>query len=177
MKKDFWRLLAHSLGMVLILATAMAIALAVTALLGGCKGAEKVVYHTQHDSIYVARTDTFVREVVVSNTDTLRLHDSIFLERISTIKINEAGDTIWRDRVVYRDRWHDARQSIANSAATNTAEKTDAESSKIATDTIYINKVSEKPRTLQDKAVAAGGWLAFIGLLIVGVIAFIRTSK
>lgn len=173
-KYDFWRLVLHSLGMALILATAMAIALAVTALLGGCRGAEKVVYQTRHDSIYIARTDTFVREVLVATTDTIRLHDSIFLERINTITLNEKGDTIYRDRIVFRDRWHDAAQTSASNTESNTASNASAVSAKSASDTIYINKVVEQKPTLAQRAQSAGGWVAFFVLLIAGAVVYMR---
>lgn len=173
-KNDVWWLFMHSLGMALILATAMAIALVTTALLGGCRGAEKVVYQTKRDSIYVARTDTFVREVLVATTDTLRLHDSIFLERVNTITLNEKGDTIFRDRIIWRDRWHDAASTSTSNAASNTASNASAVSNKTANDTIYINKVVEQKTTLAQRAQSAGGWVAFIALLIVGAVVYMR---
>lgn len=176
-KNDVWWLFMHSLGVTIILVAAVMFALGLCAILSGCKGQERIVYRTRTDSIYFARTDTFVRDVVVTNTDTVRLRDSVFIERINTIHLNEHGDTVWRDRIVFRDRWHDAAQTSVNSSTSAESGKTETTISKTANDSIYIYKEVEKPRTLVQRVESAGGWLAFIALLIVGVVAYIRNKK
>lgn len=162
--------------------TAMIIVLVLAAVcaawvLQGCKPTEKIVYQTHHDSVYVQRVDTFIRERVVTARDTVRLLDSVFIERTSTVTLNEDGDTVFVDRIIWRDRWHDSHSGHSLTDADAVKDKSESAIAQTKTDTIYINKTVEKQPSLKERVTDAGGWVAFVALLFVGVIAYIRTRK
>lgn len=83
-----------------------------------CKGKERVSTSSvlvKRDSVWVSMVDTFVREVEVLRGDTLVLRDSVEVREFVSVVVNDAGDTIWHDRVVYRDRWHDGAERSVRS--------------------------------------------------------------
>jgi len=82
--KDYIKHIAAHIGiMVLILTTFFCICL----FLGGCKTQYLTV--PEYHNVY--------------QTDTLTLHDSIIIHVRETVK----GDVVYRDSIVYRDRWRD----------------------------------------------------------------------
>lgn len=138
-------------------------------LIVGCKPTERVVYQTRTDSVFVVHTDTFTKLVEVVRTDTLRQRDSIYLTEVVQVRVNEAGDTIYRDRIVYRDRWHDAAQSKTESADKQTASVSNALQVEAKTDTIYIKEKAQA--SLKDKAQSYGGLaIAFLSLIVLLVV-------
>lgn len=118
--------------------------LLVCAFLSGCKGKDRVVYSVRTDSVYFARVDTFTREVVVRSTDTIKVADSVYLREYVTVKVNEGGDTVWRDRVVYRDRWRDAVSTSVQTVAASEKEKAAQVLTEVKTDTVYVKEATKK---------------------------------
>lgn len=161
-KKDFLPNFAKSVLMGIGIGALMVCVLLVCAFLSGCKGKERVVYSVRTDSVYFSRVDTFTREVVVRSTDTIKVADSVYLREYVTVKVNEGGDTIWRDRVVYRDRWRDAVQSVSQSVAASEKEKAAQVLTEVKTDTVYIEQntqsVGKRNRSLTQTLL----WLALV---------------
>lgn len=136
-----------------------------------CKGKERIVYQTHTDSVFVVHTDTFTRMVEVVRTDTVRQRDSIYLREIIQVKVSEAGDTIWRDRVVYRDRWHDAAESKISAADSKQESKTDAVKVEVRTDTVYVKDTGTAAPSLKDRAQSYGALaIAFLALIVLLVV-------
>ena len=161
-KKDFFPNFAKSVLMGIGIGALMVCVLLVCAFLSGCKGKERVVYSVRTDSVYVERTDTFTREVVVRSTDTLRVADSVYLREYVTVKINEGGDTVWRDRVVYRDRWRDAVQSVSQSVAASEKEKAAQVLTEVKTDTVYIEQSTQSVEKRKGGLTKTLLWLALV---------------
>lgn len=161
-EKDFLPNFAKSVLMGIGIGALMVCVLLVCALLIGCKGKERVVYSVHTDSVYFARVDTFTREVVVRSTDTLRVADSVYLREYVTVKVNEGGDTIWRDRVVYRDRWRDAVQSVSQSVAASEKEKAAQVLTELKTDTVYIEQNTQSVGKRNRSLTQTLFWLALV---------------
>ena len=135
------KLLAHCLAMGVIIGAWLACVLLFATLMG-CKPQERVVYQTRTDSVYIARTDTFTRVVEVVRRDTIESRDSVILREYITVKVNEGGDTVWRDRVIYRDRWHDGKQSATVLTDSKTDSKSDNVSAQVKTNTVYVKETN-----------------------------------
>lgn len=136
------KLLAHCLAMGIIIAAWMACVLLFATLMG-CKPQERVVYQTRTDSVYIARTDTFTHVVEVVRRDTIESRDSVILREYVTLKVNEGGDTVWRDRVIYRDRWHEREAASVQDIKTAEASASASEKYAEERDTTYIREVVE----------------------------------
>lgn len=136
------KLLAHCLSMGIIIAAWMACVLFFATLMG-CKPHERVVYQTRTDSVFFAVTDTFTRVVEVIRRDTIESRDSVILREYVTLKVNEGGDTIWRDRVVWRDRWHEREAASVQDSKTAEASTSASEKYTEKKDTAYIREVVE----------------------------------
>lgn len=136
-----------------------------------CKGKERIVYQHHTDSVFVVHTDTFTRMVEVVRTDTIRQRDSILLREVVQVKVSEKGDTIWRDRVVYRDRWHDAAESKTSAADSQTASVSNAGRTEIRTDTVYVKDTGTAAPSLKDRAQSYGALaIAFLALIVLLVV-------
>lgn len=172
-KKDFFSNFAKSVLMGIGIGALMLCVMFVCALLSGCKGKERVVYSVRTDSVYFARVDTFTREVVVRATDTIRVADSVYLHEYVTVKVNEGGDTVWRDRVVYRDRWRDAVSTSVQAVAASEKEKSAQVLTELKTDTVYIEQstqaVGKRKRSLTQTLL----WLA----LVLGLTLFLYKNR
>ena len=153
-KKDFFSNFAKSVLMGIGIGALMVCVLLVCAFLSGCKGKERVVYSVRTDSVYFARVDTFTREVVVRSTDTIKVADSVYLREYVTVKVNEGGDTVWRDRVVYRDRWRDAVSTSVQAVAASEMEKAAQVLTEVKTDTVYIKETAKKKSSSKGKVFA-----------------------
>lgn len=151
----------------------MVCVLLVCAFLSGCKGKERVVYSVRTDSVYFARVDTFTREVVVRSTDTIKVADSVYLREYVTVKLNEGGDTVWRDRVVYRDRWRDAVSTSVQAVAASEKEKAAQVLTQVKTDTVYVKEMESviKKKSVWERVKGFFGVIGLLGLLgMVGVV-------
>lgn len=167
-KKDFLPNFAKSVLMGIGIGSLMLCLLLLCAFLSGCKGKERVVYSVRTDSVYFARVDTFTREVVVRSTDTLKVADSVYLREYVTVKVNEGGDTVWRDRVVYRDRWRDAVSTSVQTVAASEKEKAAQVLTEVKTDTVYVKEATKKKSSSKGFAVifVALALTLLIGLFI-----------
>lgn len=164
-KKDFFPNFAKSVLMGIGIGALMLCVMFVCALLSGCKGKERVVYSVRTDSVYFARVDTFTREVVVRATDTIKVADSVYLREYVTVKVNEGGDTVWRDRVVYRDRWRDAVSTSVQAVAASEKEKAAQVLTEVKTDTVYIEQSTQSNGKRKKSLTQTLLWLGLVLVL------------
>lgn len=94
--------------------------------------------HSVADTLIAVRTDTVERTVLVHTRDTLRLADSVTLREYVTVRIDSAGDTVWRDRTVYRDRWHEASRNLFRDSTKTDDIRSAASIVSVRVDTVYI---------------------------------------
>ena len=160
------KLLTHCLAMGIIIAAWIACIL-VFATLMGCKPQERVVYQTRTDSVFFAVTDTFTKFVEVVKHDTVQERDSVILREFVTLKVNEGGDTIWRDRVVYRDRWHDGKQSATVLSDSKTDSKTDNVVVEVRSDTVYVKETVKEKKGFAERVKDAAVWIGVFAVLAV----------
>ena len=122
--KERMKLFLHTLSAAMMIIVVMTAMLFVAWAVIGCSRKTEIVHDVRTDSVFVERIDTFRQVVEVVRIDTLRTADSIILREVVTVKVSERGDTVWRDRVVYRDRWHNVQKVADHSAAVSTDSKT-----------------------------------------------------
>ena len=143
------------------------------ALLASCAGRRQSLHEifANADTLIVIRTDTVERTVAVHIRDTLRLIDSITLREYVTVRIDSAGDTVWRDRTVYRDRWHEASRNFFRDSTKMADSRSVAAVKSVRADTVFLYKENKHGASTLSRRVS-DIYSGLVGIGVLGALLF-----